>query len=175
MGLREWILGEDHCGFTDTTERTGVRGSEAGNANWRKCVLPRKRGTIVKSHAKGRTTTAPTPQTSPCFSGHWEGVPPRQVCSHLLQLPAGLHHHRQFVHTPIVAAGLSKCVPLRHYFHSLSLIWVQNRCLRVARARTHTHTHTHTQVGLKPKLNPRGTATKEEAQKCLPAPVQAVG
>ena len=27
---------------------------------------------------------------------------------HLLQLPAGLHHHRQFVHTPIVAGGLSK-------------------------------------------------------------------
>ena len=107
-------------GFTDTTERTGVRGSEAGNANWRKCVLPRKRGTIVKSHAKGRATTAPTLHTSPCLSGHWEGVPPGQVCPHLLQLPAGLHHHRLFVHTPIVAAGLSKCVSLRHYFLSLS-------------------------------------------------------
>ena len=42
---------------------------------------------------------------------------------HLLQLPAGLHHYRQFVHTPIVATGLSKCVPLRHYFLSLSSGW----------------------------------------------------
>ena len=101
-------------------QRTGVRGSEARNANWRKCVLPRKPGTIVKSHAKGRATTVHTPHTSPCPSGNWEGVPPGQVCPHLLQLPAGLHYHRQFVHTPIVAAGLSKCVSLRHYFLSLS-------------------------------------------------------
>ena len=148
-------------------QRTGVRGSEARNANWRKCVLPRKPGTIVKSHAKGRATTVHTPHTSPCLSGHWEGVPPGQVCPHLLQQPAGLHHHRQFVHTLIVAAGLSKCVPLRHYFISLCLNWVRNRCLRVA--------HTHTHMGLKPKLNPRGAATKEEAQKCLPAAVQAAG
>ena len=40
---------------------------------------------------------------------------------------------------------------------------------------TQTHTHTHTQVGPKPKLNPRGGATKQEEQKLLHASPQAVG
>ena len=164
----EQIWGNDHVGCGDSTEETGVRGSKTRNTPRGSMVcLGNEVPVLSDTQGVGPPPHTHTHQTLPpqALEGDSHQSKRAPVCCNCLRLSAATD-----------ALCIPQCghrTPPWPEWASVSQSATSFTPSRLGREQM-PEGGTHTEVGLKPKLSPRGSATREEEWKSLCAAAHAV-